>query len=121
MGWHEVDITYPELFACLEYVWIALPIGLAAIMIGKLAIVALLLGVTTILQPYRRIFLITIGVINTAVGIAETVVMLTQCDPYPYLWARYIPGGSCPRAAFAADFSYFQGGKIAPGRRGLDE
>ncbi|KAF2148574.1 hypothetical protein K461DRAFT_297978 [Myriangium duriaei CBS 260.36] len=109
LGWHIADLTYPEVFEGLKFLWIGLPIGVLATCIAKLAIVALLLQVTTIAQPGRRWFLLAIGVINTAAGVAQVAISLTQCEPYAYLWYRYLPG-SCPRAQFAAQFSYFQGG-----------
>lgn len=111
VGWHMVDLTYPQVFACLKYLWIGLPMGLVATIFAKLAIVALLLQVTTILQPGRRVFLVGVGVVNTVISFSQIIISLTQCDPYPYLWARYLEGGTCPRAEFAARYSYFQGGE----------
>lgn len=109
VGYHIDDLTYGEVFAGLHWLWVGLPIGVLATCIAKLAIVSIFVQVTTIAQPKRRWFLIATGVVNSIAGLTQVAISLTQCDPYQRLWYRYLPG-SCPRAEFAAQYSYFQGG-----------
>lgn len=88
--------------------WMGLILGLVAAAAAKLSIIALLLQVTTKMQPIRRGLLWSVAVFICLVNIAQAAVSLTQCDPANKLWNKLEPG-SCPRATFANNFGIFQG------------
>lgn len=108
VGNHLIKVPFPNLWQGLKFTWIGLMLGLPAVTFAKLAIVALLLQVTTAVQPYRRILLWSVGGLVCLVNIVQMALSLTQCDPAPKLWYKLEPG-SCPRAKLAQNFGNFQG------------
>ncbi|KAF2151489.1 hypothetical protein K461DRAFT_174000 [Myriangium duriaei CBS 260.36] len=106
VGKHVADVTYPQLFAGLKYNWIGIFIGIVAVIFAKLAIVALLYQITTIVQTERKIFLLVMAGMTVIMNVLQIAISISQCVPYDYLWNRGIPGGSCPRLWLAQDFAY---------------
>ncbi|KAF2148953.1 hypothetical protein K461DRAFT_55615 [Myriangium duriaei CBS 260.36] len=109
IGMHINHLELTDLWIVLRFTWIGLMTGLVGITFAKLSIVALLLQITTPVQPRRRALLWSIAILLVVVNAIQIPVSLTQCTPMPYLWDRSVPGGSCPRQTMANNYGYFQG------------
>ncbi|KAF2157528.1 hypothetical protein K461DRAFT_273721 [Myriangium duriaei CBS 260.36] len=108
VGNHLVDVKIPDLWQGLKLTWTGLMVGLAAVTFAKISIIALLLTVTTQVQPRRRVLLWTVGLIVPVVNTAQMAISLTQCTPSEKLWYKLMPG-NCDRADLANNFGNFQG------------
>ncbi|GAM82370.1 hypothetical protein ANO11243_003490 [Dothideomycetidae sp. 11243] len=116
LGSHIVELTYPELFMALKYLWLSIFVGLTGTWVAKLAIVAMLYQMATIFQPRRKAFLLSLGLLNSVVTFIAVMLSITQCEPVQFLWDKTLDG-KCPRAHMASVYSYVQAGSscaIAP-------
>lgn len=110
LGTHFADLTYPEVFTAVKWLWLSVFVGLTGTWVGKLAIVTMLLQMTTFLQPRRRAFLISVGIINSLFASSEVMLATFQCTPRQYLWDKSLDG-SCPLAHTAELCGYIQAGE----------
>lgn len=109
LGSHIVELTYPELFMALKYLWLSIFVGLTGTWVAKLAIVAMLYQMATIFQPRRKAFLLSLGLLNSVVTFIAVMLSITQCEPVQFLWDKTLDG-KCPRAHMASVYSYVQAG-----------
>lgn len=91
------------------YQWVYTTFMLAAIAIGKIAIVVFILEIEgSALKNSRRYILYVIAVLNTLLTIGIIPIIWLQCDPMPKLWNNEIPG-SCAGRQRNEYYAYFQG------------
>ncbi|KAF2221194.1 hypothetical protein BDZ85DRAFT_284079 [Elsinoe ampelina] len=112
LGNHVANLTFPQIFQALRWVWISVYTSLPAAIFAKYSIIALLLQIQGKTAKKRSIALYIMGAL---IGISATVqffLSLFQCEPLSKLWFPYLDG-SCPRLKLAGDWSYFQGALAA--------
>ncbi|KAG8626937.1 hypothetical protein KVT40_005882 [Elsinoe batatas] len=108
LGNHVADLTFPQIFQALRWIWISLYTSLPAGIFAKYSIIALLLQIQGKTAKKRSIALYVLGFLIGVSAIVQFFLSLFQCEPLDKLWFPYLDG-SCPRLKLAGDWSYFQG------------
>ncbi|KAF4547818.1 Hypothetical protein D9617_35g089690 [Elsinoe fawcettii] len=108
LGNHVKDLTFPQIFQALRWIWISLYISLPAGVCAKFSIIALLLNIQGQTAKKRSWALWVLGGLIGFSAIVQFFLSFFQCEPIEKLWFPYLDG-SCPRLKLAGDWSYFQG------------
>ena len=105
-------LSTEQIVLSLKFTWLALPLELLVICMGKLAVCAYL---ATIHGPkhatLKRTFLWTIGSLQFLTGIITIVLIYIQCSPVAKLWNDSLIG-SCRGRLRNEYFAYFQGSEL---------
>ncbi|PSK34052.1 hypothetical protein B9Z65_8378 [Elsinoe australis] len=108
LGNHAKNLSYPQIFASLQWIWYCIFIGLPAVVFAKYSIIALLLSVQGPNAKKRNWALWGIGAFMMVVTIIQICLSVFECKPVAKLWNPTLEG-VCPAKRAAGEYSKFQG------------
>ncbi|KAF4552951.1 Hypothetical protein D9617_8g049640 [Elsinoe fawcettii] len=108
LGNHARQLTYPQIFESLRWIWYCIFTGLPAVCLAKSSIIALLLQVQGPNAKKRNWALWGMGAFIYIVSIVQICLSVFECRPVAKLWNPTLEG-YCPSKRVAGEFSKFQG------------
>ncbi|KUJ24276.1 uncharacterized protein LY89DRAFT_663029 [Mollisia scopiformis] len=108
VGRHAYCLTTNNLVSAAKWNFTADPFGIMAVVVPKLAVVALLNSLVSAFKKKGIYFLWFCVISNIIFSIVAAIVLFAQCDPPSSLWNVAIPH-KCWKPRIVADYSMFCG------------
>lgn len=115
LGQHIENLTASQITSTVLYSWINQILAIVAIGLGKLAIVAYLVRISSV-NKYHPWLLWSLAGSNFIFNLVTVGLILAQCSPVQKLWNEELPG-TCDGRGLNQHFAYFQGSESAPDAR----
>ncbi|OOQ84700.1 hypothetical protein PEBR_29028 [Penicillium brasilianum] len=108
IGTHEDQLTSDQIVAAIKWSWINQTVGIFAIGMGKLALVAFLQQIHGPDHRGRVAFLWGVAISNLILNCITISIIMTQCSPRGKLWNDDL-AGTCDGRIRNQNMAYFQG------------
>lgn len=86
------ELTYSQIKLAILFTYLALTVGVIAIVFAKLSVIALLLSIEKGLARKRRLALFAIAVVFTAANLITIPANWTRCHPVQKIWDPLVDG-----------------------------
>ena len=104
-------LTPNDIVESVKYSWISQLFAIAASVLGKIAVIALLVRIQGAKHARKTYILHFIWISCSIIGIAQIVLLLFQCRPTQKLWDDKIYG-TCDDRVRAEKTGFFQGSEL---------